>query len=279
MKKLRSAEFAILAAVLAAGGCAAGPGPAPAEKPRPAAAAIVDLLTVEEPERFTVIIRADRPLEAQVSKTEAPPAVVCRFAGAAVDRLGEANYPPPNAVVKVIRAAETGGAGGGVVVRIELYRAQSSYTVATEANDLKIVFTRPPAAKTAAAGKGRGAAAKPVRAAPAAGTLRRVSVAAGAEGVLIALEVAGSAPAFKTLRMENPAFFVVDLPGTGSVFKGEQRVAVDSPYVGAVRHFAHPDKVRVVVETATAHLGTCTVRRVPEGLAIAVGRPPAAKEN
>lgn len=263
----RLAGAATLAAVLAAAGCAGGPA-AEAER-RKASQQIVDFLIVDEEARLTVVIRGDRPLTHTASKTDAPPEVVCLFPEADLDRLPDTFYPPANAVVKALRAE---AAGLGTRVRIELHR-DYAYTLMPAENDIKIVFAKP------ATGKGKGPPAKPAAASakpPAAsGTLRAVTAAPRPEGVLIRVEMSGTAKTVKTLRTESPATFIIDIFGAGSAFKGEQRVRVDSPFVSAVRHFAHPDKVRVVVETTRAYLDSCTVAQVPGGLVVSVGRPAA----
>jgi type IV pilus assembly protein PilQ len=266
----RLAGVVVLAAAVLAAGCAGGP--AAEVKRREAAQHIVDFLIVDEDARLTVLIRGDRPLTHTAAKTETPPEVVCLFPEADLDRLPDIFYPPANAVVKALRAE---AAGLGTRVRIELHR-DYPYTVLPAENDLKIVFTKP------AAGKAKGqpakppaASAKPPAAAPASGTLKAVTAAPRPEGVLIRVEMTGTAKTIKTLRTENPATYVIDLFGAGSAFKGEQRVRVDSPFVTAVRHFAYPDKVRVVVETTRAYLDSCAVAQVPGGLIVNVGRPEA----
>ena len=59
-------------------------------------------------------------------------------------------------------------------------------------------------------------------------------------------------------------------------YKGEQRLNVKSDRVSKIRHFAHSDKVRIVIETQKAYLSKHSASPVDNGLVIHVGQTPKA---
>ncbi|CAB1083278.1 Type IV pilus biogenesis protein PilQ [Olavius algarvensis Delta 1 endosymbiont] len=79
--------------------------------------------------------------------------------------------------------------------------------------------------------------------------------------------------------MKLPPRIVYDIYKIKSPFKGEQRIAVKADQVKKIRHFGHPDKIRIVLETDKAYLSKHSARPVENGVLIYVGQaPPPGKD-
>jgi type IV pilus assembly protein PilQ len=108
---------------------------------------------------------------------------------------------------------------------------------------------------------------------PGADTVPRlVDIRSEKEGEGVRVNVLASAPLrdVHVFTVENPPRIVLDIAGLRSPFRGEQRLAVGSPHVHGVRHYAYPDKVRVVLDTTEESLRAYESRSVAEGYAIFV---------
>ncbi len=272
----------LVAAVLAAG-CATRQEAAPAS--RVETAAITDFLTLETEATLTVVIRGSRPLTYTALKQEAPPRILLQFPATGLRDLAPVYRPPENGVVAAIRAVRSGDGVGDTRITIDLKR-EMRYTVKAAGDDLHIVFDKPGPARPAPPGaKPAPPKTKPPPKAPArSGATASVTdlvVATGPEGAAIRVAADRAVNDFVSFTLEEPARCVVDLNGMGTLAKGEQRQVVESRFVKEVRYFAHPDKVRVVVETTPDHLGSCVATGTESGLVITIGRrpPPAPPQR
>ncbi|TYT76105.1 type IV pilus secretin family protein [Desulfobotulus mexicanus] len=95
------------------------------------------------------------------------------------------------------------------------------------------------------------------------------------DGVRVGIMASSSLKDVHTFTLENPPRIVLDIAGLVSPFTGEQRFAVDSPHVRSVRHYAYPDKVRVVLDTDVKGLGAFEGSSVTEGYEIFVAKAPS----
>ena len=273
-------------------GCASQPpvSDAPAS-PSPA---ITDFWTFETLETVAVMVKSDRPLTHTVAKQEDPRGVLLRFPAAVLDGLKSVYYPPPNPVIRSIRATETAGDDREAQVFLELSQ-DLPYNVYSEAEGLRVTFQKPlaaiPVTGKSAALKNKPKPAKAPAAAPAkpapsvpstpstpaARVMRDVRAEAQTDAVIIRVTADGPVKEVQAFTIdETPAKIVFDLIGLRSAYPGEQRIPVQSPWVSQVRHAGHADKVRLVAETSKAHLNDFTVDTVVDGLVITVGASAAA---
>jgi type IV pilus assembly protein PilQ len=120
---------------------------------------------------------------------------------------------------------------------------------------------------------------------PAASTpataLKSVGAAPSEEGVVITVEADGPIRDYKAFTIaESPPRIVFDFPSLRSPYKAEQRTTPTSGPVQQIRHVAHPDKVRLVIETQKAYLQKYAAETAPNGLIIQVGKAEgSAKES
>jgi outer membrane protein TolC len=102
--------------------------------------------------------------------------------------------------------------------------------------------------------------------------LVNISVTPSANGAVVHVEADGALQKYKSFTLtENPSRIVFDFAGIRSPYQGEQRMAVTTGPVSLVRHLDYPDKVRLVLETQKAYLGSYTAEVVDNGLRIQVG--------
>jgi type IV pilus assembly protein PilQ len=102
------------------------------------------------------------------------------------------------------------------------------------------------------------------------------------ENVVIDVKADGAITRYKSFSIrENPPRIVYDIYKLKSPYKAEQRIAVKSEPVRKVRHYGHPDKLRVVLETDKAYLSKYSARPIDDGLQIYVGQapPPVRAKN
>lgn len=102
------------------------------------------------------------------------------------------------------------------------------------------------------------------------GTMTAVAWRRMEAGVAIAVTIEGSIAEYRSFVLDDPPRLVVDLPGLRSRFSGPQQTEVGASGVWRVRHFAHADKVRLVIDIASRPASGHVVKRTPEGLEVLV---------
>lgn len=239
---------------------------------------INDIMTIQTANTLTVVVQGDQPLTYTFMQQDSPQALIIKFADTGFDRLRPAYFPPENFAVHSIQTVQIPENGMEARVVLEL-KGSSPYQLVSEENNLKVVFTKPTApAKSDSSRRGQKAARQrptspAAQIAAASGVLKEVHVASHEGGVEVYMRVDGHVKDYKTFTIDDPlpAKIVVDLVGLRSAFGGEQKIPVEGNIVKLVRHFGHPDKVRVVVETEKAYLKDFSVELVENGLLLKIG--------
>lgn len=274
-----------LLALIAAAGCA--PRPAVTDAPGRPERVIKDILSMETADALVVLMKSDRPLSYTETRQERPPGIYLKFPDTGLDGMDTVYYPPPNSVLRSIRASEVGRAGEAHILLVLVQDAP--YEMMPDPEGLRIVFRKPAAAADTGGMPDMSAAGAPARqppaaptaemppktigegAAPAATVLREVRTEVRADTVIIRVTADGTVPTAHVFTLENPARIVFDLMGLRSVFQGEQRIPVGRPSVSRIRHHGHLDKVRLVVDTETRYLTSYFMEPTTDGLTITVG--------
>lgn len=239
---------------------------------------INDIMTIQTANSLTVVVQGDQPLTYTFMQQDSPQELVIKFADTAFDRLGPVYFPPDNFAVHSIRTVQIPeyGMEAGVVLGL---KGSTPYQLVPEGNSLKVVFTKttPPAQSSSSRRSQQTAKQRPpspvANTATASGILKEVNVTSQGSGVTVHMRVDGQVKNYKTFTIDEPptAMIVVDLMGLRSAFRGEQKIPVEGNIVKLVRHFGHPEKVRVVVETEKAHLKDFSVEPVENGIVLKVG--------
>ena len=227
---------------------------------------ITDFLTVEDTETFSVIVKGDRPLTYAAKKQSSPPAIHLQFPQTGLDRSAADSFTPQTEFIDAIRATESKENGRETFVSIYL-KQELPYNVIAEGNDVRIVLTKtgPSSAKARTRGSGTETAA-------AAAILKKVVVTTGAKEVSIRVIADGMVKDCRTFTIETPAKIVVDCFDLQSNYERQQKIPVKSSIVSQVRHFAHPDRVRVVAETQSPYLSSYLIEPAADGFVIKVGK-------
>ena len=245
---------------------------------------INDIMIIQTANSLTVDVQGDQPLTYTFMQQESSQALVIKFADTGFDHLAAVFFPPENFAVHSIQTEiPEDGMEARVVLRLN---GSTPYQLVPEENSLKVVFIKTAASTQSATSLPdlQAASQRPpspaTQTAPVSGILKEVHVASHGAGVAIYLRVDGHVGNYKTFTIDDPlpARIVVDLMGLRSAFRGEQKIPVEGNIVKQVRHFGHPDKVRVVVETEKVHLKDFSVEPVEHGIVLKIGAP-AKNEN
>ncbi|MDY6904014.1 MAG: type IV pilus secretin PilQ [Thermodesulfobacteriota bacterium] len=97
----------------------------------------------------------------------------------------------------------------------------------------------------------------------------------GDNGIAVIVQADGTIEAHKSFTLPEPPRIVFDLPGISSSFDKEQRIMVDSDIVKRIRHFSHPDYLRVVLDVNKDYLSDFQTASRRDGFLIQVGEPAA----
>lgn len=238
---------------------------------------INDIMIIQTANSLTVDVQGDQPLTYTFMQQESSQALVIKFADTGFEPMAAVYFPPENFAVHSIQAEiPEDGMEARVVLRL---KGSTPYQLVPEENSLKVVFIKTAASTQSASTLPDLQAARQqppspaTQTAPASGILEEVHVASPGAGVAVYLRVDGHVGNYKTFNIDDPppARIVLDLVGLRSAFRGEQKIPVEGKIVKLVRHFGHPDKVRVVVETEKVHLKDFSVEPVENGIVLKVG--------
>ena len=234
---------------------------------------ITDIVTREDAAALSVAVRSNGPIPYTAEKQEAPLGLWLKFPGTGLDNLKEVYFPPDNDTVAAIRTSESAENGRTASIFIALKR-DAAYDLAPQDTGVQVVFDRPaPVAVVAAPAPSVPAATPPPAPRPvvAATALKSVTTTASKDGTVIKIEADGALMNYKAFTLSDTPRIVYDLPGISSPYKSEQRASAGGGPVQQVRHLAYPDKVRLVIETQKAYLGSYSAEPVEDGLIIRVG--------
>lgn len=182
-------------------------------------------------------------------------------------------------VVSGVNAAEIAEGGQS---RIEIMLNEDvAYSVDQEDGGLCVSFQNPLLSETAAAPSQvtetplpdvmSPVAATSIPASPIAKNFSSVSAGSEGKSAVVTVAADGEIHNFKSFTLKNPPRIVFELFDLKSPFKGEQIIPVGSPWVKNVRHYAYPEKIRVVIDTTAPNLGRFNAQPVKNGLFIRIG--------
>jgi type IV pilus assembly protein PilQ len=247
---------------------------------------ITDITTSEDTESTMVTVKGDQKLTYTAIKQVFPLGVLFDFPGTALDNVKAIHYPPENDYISSIRATQVEEAGKSSRIFIAL-KKDLPYTIEPDDAGLSIVFPKPgmaAAVEPSEAAEAEKVEEEPEPAkepAPPATRMTSVSARPQEKNAVVAVKADGTITNYKSFTIsEIPPRIVYDIYKVKSPYKGEQRIAVKSDQISKIRHFSHPDKIRIVLETNKAYLSKHTARPVDNGLQIYVGEaPPAMSEE
>ena len=240
---------------------------------------ITNIFTEEDPEGIHVIIEGSQQLTYTSVKQNFPLGILFYFPETALD--SELNVQPENEIIDTIEARQLAEAEAGARILISL-KSDMPYDVTPEGLGIKISFSKPaeiseiPEAVTATATAAELQAPpedtgeQEVSAIPAT-TLESIYVTKFEDSIKVSIKADGMVENFTTFTIAKPARIVFDLKSLKSPYKKQQIVPVNTKWVSRVRHFAHPEKVRVVLDTQGAYLKSVSAIPTGGGMDIFVG--------
>ncbi|WP_167320827.1 type IV pilus secretin PilQ [Desulfosudis oleivorans] len=248
---------------------------------------ITGISVKDTPDAVVVSIQTNHLADYTLAEPPLEQAVVLYFPEAGLATT-TADPAEPNDLVGTVTAAEL-IAGGPSKVVIPMQQPGLAYeAMRGQDNSLNILFNKTAVSPAPEAAWGQEEAAETVAAAetkedassvvedatPAAPAtlMEDITVTGDADALDITILADGAITDHKLRILKAPPRIVYDLPGIRSTHAGEQRIAVDSAIAGRVRHFAHPDYLRVVVDLKDdLYLGKARAYSLSNGLLIHVG--------
>jgi len=113
----------------------------------------------------------------------------------------------------------------------------------------------------------------------AATSLKTVTATALKNNVAVNVKADGPIKNYQLFTIDNPARIVFDMYNIKSPYKKEQIIVVESKWVKRIRHFGHPDRVRLVLDTNKESLSKYSAYPTDTGLLINVGKTSAVPDN
>ena len=248
----------------------------------PASKLITDIVTGEDSAATIVTVKGNQPLTYTAVKQDFPQGVLFHFPNTALDNINNVYYPPNNLTIGSIRASEVENGGKTTRIFVAL-KKDVPYSLKPDGSNLVITFphpAKPTASAPVTAAKPapeKSTAPAPKKAgAPAANMLKRITTRNHDDYLAIDVMANGMVIDHKSFTLKNPDRIVFDLKGIGSPYKNSQSMAVKSKFARKIRHFGHPDKLRVVIDTSRAYLSKYSATPVDTGLLIHIGNVPAS---
>jgi len=247
---------------------------------------ITDIITSEDAESTIVTVKGNQTLTYTAIKQVFPLGVIFHFPETTLDNIKNAYYPPENDTISSIRATQIEEDEMTSRIFIAL-KKDLPYNITPDDAGLHISFpktgqqiivTELESTQTEKAEK----QPAPELAKTTARTATRITSVTATplkRNVVVNVKADGKINNYQSFTVDNPPRIVFDLFNLRSPYKGENQIAVESKWVGKVRHFGYPDKIRLVLDTKKAYLSKFSSVPVNKGLLIYVGTIPATTAN
>lgn len=98
------------------------------------------------------------------------------------------------------------------------------------------------------------------------------------DGVNVMIKTGSMVNDFKPFTLDNPPRIVFDLQGVTGSYDKLQTMPIDTKWVKNIRHFAYPDKIRVVLDTEEEYIESFSAVPSDDGLLVRVGKTAAETE-
>ncbi len=269
-----------------------------AMEPSAKAKTITGIETTEDEENSYVVVNGDQLLTYTSFKQPFPLGVIFYFPETAIGDV-ESLLEPTSETIEKVKVTELMAKANTTRLEIAL-KKDVPYEVERDGNGLKIAFRKTemsaealtdvepvqpseeselpikPVAETQPPEMQPEDKKPDLSELPNAQYIDSVSVEKLEEGVKIHVKADGVVKDYTSFAIDKPARIVFDLPGLkapkGRPYKKQITVSVDTPWVNKIRHFGHPDKIRVVLDTNKLYLSSYNARSVVDGLEIMVGK-------
>ena len=252
-------------------------------------------VSVSEPKRITnilirknsgsliITIQANQPLTYTANKLVFPMGVLLYFPETRLDLDSSVYTPPDNEIISSVKAHEI---VENKKTRARLFFAlkrDAPYTLTGEDAGITVTFPRTAALSDANPQKKLAAKKPPARTSqkspPAANHLKSVTATPLKNNITVEVRADRAIEDYKSFTVDNPDRIVFDIFNLKSSHEQEQIIAVESQWVKRIRHFGHPDRVRLVIETHQNYRLSYSAIPTDKGLLIHVGKIPASSNQ
>ena len=252
---------------------------------------VTNMMISKNHKSLILTIEGNRPLTYTAEKMVVPMGVVLKFPDTSLELSRRIYVPPENEIISSVKADEN-IEGQTITARIFIsLKKDSPYDLSAGAGRLTVTFPAAGALSADSQPERTWAEKKPEPEPepekqpqpspvqyhrPTANYLKTVTATAFKDKITVEVKADGVINDYKSFTLDRPPRIVFDLYDLKSPYETQQIVSVASPWVQRIRHFAHPDKVRLVLETQKSYLSKYSALASDTGLLIDVGDTRAA---
>ena len=244
---------------------------------------ITDILISKNSGSLIITIKSNQPLTYTANKLVLPMGLLLYFPETRLDLDRSVYLPPDNEIISSVKAHET---VENKKTRSRIFIAlkkDAPYTLTGEDAGIKITFPRTAALSDVKPQKELSAKNPPTKISqkgpPAANHLKSVKATPLKSNITVEVIADRAIEDYKSFTMDNPDRIVFDIYNLKSSNEQEQVIAVESQWVKRIRHFGHPDRVRLVIETHKSYSSSYSATPTDKGLLIHVGKIPASSNQ
>ncbi len=216
---------------------------------------ITDLLISQNSEELVVTIKTNQSINYTASRLDLPMGVLLYFPDTSLDLARRVYTLSDNEAISSIKANEIVEDKTTSARIFVVFKKDTPYDLSPDLSGLRITFPKttdlsldPKPQKKLAETIAPTTGTIP-KALPVASHLKQVTATPLKNNIAVNIIADGTIKNYKSFTLDHPARIVFDLYNLKSPYKEQQIIEVGSKWVKRVRHFGHPDKVRLVLET------------------------------
>jgi type IV pilus assembly protein PilQ len=242
------------------------------------------MMISKKTESLILTIEGNRALTYTAEKLVFPMGVMLQFPDTSLELPRRIYLPPDNEIISSIKAIEKIEDQTTSARIFIAFKKDTSYDLSSDAGRLTVTFPATGALSDDAQPQSKLVEKEPEPepekksepeiiqyGRPTANYLKTITATPLKDKITVEVKADTAINNYKSFILDRPPRIVFDLYNLKSPYKKEQRVSVTSPWVKRIRHFAHPDRVRLVLETHKNYLSKYSALPNDTGLLIHVG--------
>ena len=275
---MKSPLFLFLAlAIIVSAGCAARN--ISTAKPR-IPKKILDITLNENSQSVILAIKGTQALTFTSDSEREPKGIYFSFPGTSADNVVGRFIPPKNDIINFIRVENFVEDETPLTIVFVALIQDAIYEVISDKNNILIYFTKKEDVSDVIEAKQEPTTMEPApkpepipKSLTPASELIAVTTQSIEKSMTITLEADGTINNYKTFKLNNPNRIVFDLYNLKSRHRNQQIIEVQSELVRRIRHYGHPDKLRLVIDSRNNRILESTSESTNTGLTILITPP------